>query len=576
MHTVTVPRHRGRTLFGGLQVSPILLLIITVALLGLLFLVCLPMYRLIAFSLSDVDTGDFTLGNYREAFSHRRYFDAYLTTMLLGCTSVFLAALWALPMAWVIARTNMPGKNLVYVLVLCTFVVPPYLGAISWILLAGENAGWINVIAQKFFGVGSVVNIFSFWGLSFVISLYSFPFVFIMTRSALFSISSEIEEAASILGSGPLKTARRITLPLVLPAILAGCIVTYLEAISLYGSPSFLALPARLGVVTTQLWEFFNPPTRAEAAAAYSMPLVLMAIVLFLIQSWITKRKSYVSVTGKGGRHQLIDLGAFRWVAFLYCLVVLSMSFILPALVLSQAAFSRAWGLGMSVANFTFGNFKYVLFEHSTVPGAILNTFVYSALAGVLAVIIGGLCGTLVVRRLVPGAALIAGICMTPFVVPGIVLGIGFYAAYTTPPLNLYGTSMILIFAFAARFLPIAFLGSSAAIRSVNPEMEEAAQILGASRGLIIRKILLPITKASLASAWLLIFISATRELSTAIFLSSSSTRVMSIMLFDLSEEGNLEYLSALGIVMIAITIALIVVGKLSFGREFLMGKGTS
>jgi iron(III) transport system permease protein len=174
-------------------------------------------------------------------------------------------------------------------------------------------------------------------------------------------------------------------------------------------------------------------------------------------------------------------------------------------------------------------------------------------------------------RKLVPWSNVLAFLCMAPFVIPGIVLAIGFYAAYTSPPLALYGSATILILAFVTRFLPIAYTSSAAGLRSINPEMEEAVRILGGNRLMAIRRVLIPLLKTSLAGAWILVFIPATRELSSAIFLVGPSTRVISVMLFDLSEEGNFEVLSALGFILLIATLTVAGIGFKLIGRDFMV-----
>jgi iron(III) transport system permease protein len=160
---------------------------------------------------------------------------------------------------------------------------------------------------------------------------------------------------------------------------------------------------------------------------------------------------------------------------------------------------------------------------------------------------------------------------MAPFVIPGIVLAIGFYAAYTRPPLVLYGTAWIMILAYATRFLPIAFANSNAAIRSINPELEDAVRILGGTRFAAIRDVVIPLLKRSLAGAFILVFIPATRELSTAIFLYSIDTQVLSVLLFDKSDEGNFEMLASIGLILVVITVALILIGFRLMGRDFML-----
>jgi iron(III) transport system permease protein len=542
----------------------------------LIFLVASPLVRLIVSSFQDPTTGHFTLANYGEAYGRVRHLQALLHSLELGLGVAILAGLFGVPIAWAISRTDMPGKALIRVLVLGAFITPPYLGAIGWILLAGPNSGWLNKLWIALTGAqGGIFNIYSMPGLILVVAVTSFPYVFVFTNAALDLVSSEMEDAAHILGAGKWRTTFKVTLPLVLPAILGGLIISFLEAIALFGAPALLALPARFHVVSTQLWQFFEFPVRVEVAAAYAMPLLLITVALFYLQSRVLGRRGYAAVTGKGGERRPMQLGPWRWVMFGYAGFVCLLSVVLPMTVLLQAAFAKAWGRGFSLENLTLRNFKYLIFEQTQAQQAILNTFIYSGLTAFIAIGLALAIAYVVSRRLVPWSQALTFLCMAPFVIPGIVLAIGFYAAYAPPPLALYGTGAILVLAFATRFLPIAYTSSASGMRSINPEMEDAVRILGGSRMLAIRKVLAPLLKKSLAGAWILVFIPATRELSAAIFLVGPQTRVISVMLFDLSEEGNFEVLAALGTILLVITIAIAAIGFKIIGRDFMLRRTT-
>src|SRR6185437_6744840 len=245
-------------------------------------LVINPLFRLVQLSLQDADTGAFTIANYIAAYSRPRYLAAMRNSLELGVYVTALCLVFAVPLAWAVSRTDIPAKGLIRLLVLGAFVTPPYLGSIAWILLAGPNSGWLNRVWMAVTGAQEgLFNIYSFSGLAFNIAIYSFPYIFIFTAAALDVVSSEMEDAANILGAGTVRTTLRITLPLVLPAIMAGGIVTFLEAIALFGTPALIAIPARFNVVTTQLLQFFSEPIRAEVAAAYAVPLLLVTITLF-------------------------------------------------------------------------------------------------------------------------------------------------------------------------------------------------------------------------------------------------------------------------------------------------------
>lgn len=553
-------------------------LFVWVLLIGvLLVLVVNPLARLLWASFEHGATGAFTLENYAAAYGRWRYLEALWNSLVLGLAVAVLGTVFGVPMAWAVSRTDMPAKGLVWAAILGTFIVPSYLGAVAWILLAGPNAGWLNRLYVWLTGAASgPLNIYSMAGLVLVIACYSFPYAFVFTRSALDLISSEMEDAASTLGAGTLRTMFRVTLPLALPAILGAFIVEFLEAIALFGAPALIALPARFQVMTTMLWQFFEFPPKVQVAAAYSMPLLGITVLLFWLQRRIIARKGYVSLTGKGGERRQIRLGGWRWVMLGYCLFVTSLSFFLPMLVVLQAAFAKAWGRGFGLDNVTLANLRFVLVDQPITRAATLHTFVYGGTAAALALGLALAIAYIVHRRLVPLGGALAYIAMAPFVIPGIVLAIGFYAAYTTPPLVLYGSAWILILAFTTRFLPIAYANSDAALRSLNPELEDAVRILGGGRLLAMRRVVGPLLKRGLAGAFILVFIPATRELSSAIFLYTTETQVLSVLLFDKSDEGNFELLSSIGLILVVITVALVLAGFRLVGRDFMLKRTAS
>jgi len=538
----------------------------------LLVLVVNPLARLFWVSLQDPQSGALTLANYLTAFGRWRYVEALLNSLLVGLAVGVLGIVFGVPMAWAVSRTDMPGKGLVWGAILGTFIVPNYLGAIAWILLAGPNAGWLNRVWMAATGAGAgPFNIYSMAGLVLVIAIYSYPYVFVFTRGALDLVSSEMDDAATTLGAGVVRRTLRITLPLTLPAILAAFIVAFLEAIALFGVPALIALPARFQVMTTMLWQFFEFPPKVEVAAAYSMPLLAITVALFWLQRRIIARKGYVALTGKGGERRLIRLGRWRWPMLGWCVFVTSLSFFLPMIVVLQAAFAKAWGRGFSLDNLTLRNVAFVLVDQRATQTAAWHTFVYGSAAALIALAVALAIAYVAHRRLVPLSSALTYVAMAPFVIPGIVLAIGFYAAYTRQPLVLYGTAWILILAFATRFLPIAYANSDAAIRAINPELEDAVRILGGSRALALRRVVTPLLQRGLAGAFILVFIPATRELSSAIFLYTTGTQVLSVLLFDKSDEGNFEMLSSIGLVLVVVTVALVMLGFRVVGRDFML-----
>ena len=557
-------RHRDRSLLLWVLIAGVLLA-----------LVVNPLVRLLWASVHGA--AGFTLDNYVTAYSRWRYLEALGNSLVLGLAVGLLCIVFGVPMAWAVSRTDMPGKGLVWAAVLGTFIVPSYLSAVAWILLAGPNAGWLNRGWMALTGAAAgPFNVYSMSGLVLVIAASSFPYMFVFTRSALDLISSEMEDAATTLGAGIVRTTLRVTLPLTLPAIMAAFIVEFLEAIALFGAPALIALPGRFQVMTTTLWQFFEFPPRVEVAAAYAMPLLLITVLLFWLQQRIIARKGYVALTGKGGERRPVRLGGWRWPLLGYCLLVTSLGFFMPMVVVLQAAFAKAWGRGFSLDNLTLHNLRFVLVDQPLTRAATVHTFVYGGVSAALALALALAIAYIVRRGLVPFGRALAYVAMAPFVIPGIVLAIGFYAAYTSPPLVLYGTAWILILAFTTRFLPIAYANSDAALRSINPELEDAVRILGGGRLLALRRVVGPLLKRGLAGAFILVFIPATRELSAAIFLYTTGTQVLSVLLFDKSDEGNFELLSSIGLILVVVTTALVMAGFRLVGRDFMLRRTTA
>lgn len=546
-------------------------LVFTLAVLILAFMIVVPVARLVISSFQVTDGPGLTLDNYATAWGQSRNLTAVGNSLLYALAVTVLSAIFAVPMAWGVSRTDMPCKGLIRALIIGAFITPSYLGAVGWILLGGPNAGWLNHLWMWLSGSDhGFMNIYSFGGLVLVTALYSFPYIFVFTSAALDLVSSEMEEAASILGSGWLHTIRRVTLPLVLPAIMGGAIIVFLDTIALFGTPAIIALPARIPVLTLVLWQYFEFPIRVEVAAAYAIPLIVVTLALFSFQRLALGRKGYVALTGKGGVRNETVLGRWRWAVLGYALFVVGLAVILPYAALAQAAFSRAWGQGLSWANFTLSNFSAILLEDGP-RATILRTFGYSAVAATAAVLLSLVIAYIVTRRMVRDGGLLTLLSMAPLVIPGIVLGIAFYGTYAPPPIALYGTAAILIISYTTRFMPVAYVNASSGIRSLNPEMEDAVRILGGGRLKALSRVVIPLLKVNLIGSWLLVFIPASRELSTALFLVTGQTRVISVMMLDFSENGSFETLAALGFVLLTATIAIVLLGYKLVGRDFML-----
>jgi iron(III) transport system permease protein len=545
--------------------------LLAAVLLGILVLV--PLGYLAVSSVQD-RAGSFTLQNFRVAYTTRIYLEPLLSSFQLAIVVAVLSTLIGVPMAWAVSRTDMPGRALIRAAVLAAFITPSFLGAIAWIFLAAPNSGWINrwFVALTHAEHGPI-NIYSLAGCMFVISLYSFPYTFTFVSSALDLVSSEMEDAANILGAGTWRTSFHVTLPLVLPAIAAGFIMSFLEAIELLGPPAFLLIPARRLVATTQLWQFFNAvPPRVELAAAYAMPLLLVTIALLFLQRRLLARRRFTSLTGKGGQKRPLRLGRWKYVLLAFCLLITSLTLILPYGALLVTSLSKVWGQPLVVSNLTLHWYQWAI-QTADARLALRNSLVYSTAAATLASVLAIAIAYIASRRLLPGARILGFVAMAPFVVPGIVLAVGFFAAYAHPPLLLYGTAWILILAFATRFLPIAYASSNSVLQSVNPDLENAARTLGASRLRTLMAVTGPLLRRGLMGGWLLVFIPALKELSCAVLLFTNKTRVVTTVMFDYSDAGNYEAVATLGMVMMLISFAVVLIAYRFLGRDFLLSR---
>ena len=546
-------------------------LVFLLAAAALALMVVLPLGWLFATSLQQHDTGRFTLGNYREAFTASIYLSPILNSLILALSVATIAVAVGTPLAFLMTRTDLPGRAILRVAIVAAFVTPSFLGAQAWMLLAAPNAGWLNKIWVASTGAThGPLNIYSLAGAVFVMSLYNIPYTFTFVSVALGSMPSEMEDAAAILGAHSLRRTLSITLPLALPAIVAGFIMSFLEALAEFGTPAFLLIPARTQVVTTQLYLFFQFPVRTELAAAYAMPLIAVTLGLLLLQRRILGRRKFTTVGGKGGRRRLIALGAWRWPLLGIALIVPLCSVFLPYLALLATSLSRIWSTGPVPGNLTLYWYHWALFENGETRLAIVHSLSYGAAAATIATIIAFLIAYTANRRLFPGASALGIVCMAPFVVPGIVLAIGIYAAYSHPPLILYGTAAILIIAFTTRFLPIAYSNLNTMIGAVNVDLENAARTLGATRLRALRTITAPLLRRGLLASWLLVFIPAIRELSSAIFLFTPRTATMTTQIFDFTDAGNYEGVSTLAIIILAITLVIVSVAYRFLGRDFM------
>ena len=550
--------------FGIDMSMPVLLLFAGV----LCVLVVLPLAWLGYYAVTD-PKGALTFANLRNLDS-ADFIGPLLTTFALATLSSLLSCAVAAPMAWLVARSDMPLKRTVRLLVTASFVTPPFIGAIAWELLAAPNSGLLNQLFRDMTGASGsahLLNIYSFSGVVFVISCYTFPYVFVLIANALDRMPGDLEDASAILGARTWDTARRITIPLALPALVAGALVAFLDAMTVFGSPAILAMPAGFHTMTTKIWSLFEFPPKEQLAAAAALPLLFLTIILLRAQNMALGRRTYAVLGAKNSEPRIVRLGGYKWIALALSLAVLMCPVFLPYFALLNASFSKLASHIVSVNNFTLKNVTFVFNELSETGLAVWNTFVLGLLAATIGTILSVVISYVTVRKAVTGHRLLGLLATAPIAIPGIVLGVGLFLSYTRPPLVLYGTLWILLIAYVTLTMPAAYQQLQSAVQAVHPELEDASRILGATRLRALWQITAPLLRTSVIATWCFIFVGVIRELSAAIMLFTSQTKVLSVLIYDLNESGDLAAIAVLGVFMLIVTSVIVALANtLRFG----------
>jgi iron(III) transport system permease protein len=554
--SLPMPARHGRIDFS----RPIFIVLVLV--LGLL--VILPLFWLAYYSLLGPD-GQFSLANFSALVTDPTLRRPFLTALGMALGVGALSCMIATPLAWLVARSDLPGRTAIRALVTASFVTPPFLGAIAWEILAAPNSGLINVAYRSLFGLEAyeyLVDIYTFEGLVFAIACYTFPYVFTLVVNALERVPSDLEDASSMLGGRLSTTLRRVTIPLVLPAILAGTMIAILQALTMFGSPAILALPAGFHVITTKIWSLFQYPPKPGLAAAAALPLLIVTVLLLWGQARILGRRGYTTLGGKNSDPRIAKLGRWRWLAIAFVVAVLLLTVLLPYAALLKTALTRTVAEPLTWSSFTLHHVNFVFFEFSATQLALRNTFLLGFLTATIGTAIALVIAYLVTRRSVPGSQMLGYLATAPVAIPGIVLGVGLFLSYSNPSLMLYGTLWILLIAFLTIEMPAGYQQLSSAFKSVHPELEEASRILGGNRMTTLRLITAPLLRSNVIATWCFVFIGTIRELSATILLTTSETKLVSVIIYDLNESGDLGAISVLGIMLLVISFAVVIIAN--------------
>lgn len=542
---------------------------VTALLCVLTFLVIYPVAMLLLGALTDTNPvvngfGAFNLSldNFVTVLANENV-HAALFNSLIACTGgTALAVIIGLTFSWIVVRTNTPWKGFIAAVSVIPLFVPPLVAAVAWSILGSPKTGLINTLF-RWAGLDWRIDLYSMSGLIVVFGMYYAPYVYMFTASALRNMDPSLEEASEIAGASAFRTLFTVTFPLIAPAIISGMLLSFVVMLGIYGIPAVLGAPANISVLTTYIFKLtaWNPPLY-NTAAAVAIILMVVTAGLVVLQQRVLSGRSYATVAGKAFRPRSLNLGAWRWLtlglAFIYLFIVV----VLPTLALLVAAFRKFLFIRDAASLFDMKQYSMVhfdsVFDNPLTVRSIINTME----VGVVTALVGGVLafaiGYTIHRTRVAGRGSIDVLSTLPVAIPGLVIGVAYLWAWIGLPGGLYGTIWILALAFVARFMPDTVKALSTSFLQIHKELEEAAWVCG--KGLLgtIRTIVLPLASPGVIAAMTLLFVLAIRELGSSLFLYTSDTMVMAVLLLDYYEGGNTGKTAAFSLVQTLLLAVLI------------------
>jgi iron(III) transport system permease protein len=513
-----------------------------------------------------------TLGNYVTAYTNPETVTTFWNSVKFALGGSFVAFVIGTALAWMNERTNTPMRRLFFALSIVPLIIPSILFTISWIMLASPKIGLLNMAAMALFGLAEPpFNIYSMWGMIWVDGLHYSPMAFLLMSSAFRAMDPSLEESAVMSGSSVFSTLYRITLKLVFPAILATVLTLFVRAIESFEVPALLGLPAGIQVFTSAIYQAIHQyPSQIGLAAAYSVILLVLTTGGIYVQARISASgNKYATMTGKGFRPRTIDLGRWRYFTMGIFIVYFLLIVVLPFLVLLWSSLQKFYAPPSMAAlqNVTLDGYRYIL-GSDTIRKAALNSLWMSIATATIVMLLASVVCWIVVKTKIPGRWLLDNIASLPMVFPGLVLGVSIMIFYLTFDIGIYGTFWIILLAYITRFLPYGLRYSTTSMIQIHKDLEESAGMSGASWFTVFRRIILPLLKPGLIAGWIYVMIVSIRELSTSILLYSPGNEVISIVIWELWENGQYVELSALSVLFIFMLLILVGIAQAA-GKRF-------
>jgi len=571
MATVALPRSNSSSV--GLFREPAMLVPVVGA--GvLIYLAVLPLLMLIIGSFqAEVAPREFvfTLKNYQNAYASQYTYSTFKNSLIFASGSAGLSFILGTLLAWLTERTNTPLRAIFVPLAVVPLILPGVLESIAWIFLLSPKFGYLNVWLMSLFGLQSApFNVFSLPGMIWVHSVGQVPLAFLMMVAAFKSMDPSLEESAMMSGANTWQTFRRVTLRLLLPTAGSVLLILFVRTLESFETPALIGIPARIYVYTSEIYLAFNeyPPDYGRGGALAVGLLLLSAVGVWLYRRSTREGKKFQTVTGKAFRPRQFDLGPWRWVGLTFLLGYFIFVVLMPFLVLFWASFlpffaAPSWD---AIQKLSLDNYRY-LSSFRPFWEAMKNSIILATLTASIAMILTSLVAWIVYKSKLRGAWVLDFLAFVPITIPGIVMGMALILLYVAFPIPIYGTIWVLLIAYVTRFIPYGMRAASGSIMQIHSELEEAAAASGASWWETFRRVTLPLLRPGFAAGWMYICIVSFREFSTSVLLATGESRVLSILLFTMFEQGQVTIVAAIGMLMILTLLIIVALFQKISGR---------
>jgi iron(III) transport system permease protein len=540
---------------------PIFVLGLTLALL-VLFIVY-PLAKVVLGSFvengKEIAPRNFTLANFSQFATSKMYRTAFMNTLSVGALTVLFSCLLGIPMAWFLAKTEMPCKTLFLSLGTLPLILPPFIGAYSWVLLFGRR-GMLTLFLKQAIGL-ALPDIYGAPGVIIAMSLSYYPFVFLLTYGALLSADPYIEESAEIMGASRFRIARTVTLPLVMPALLGAALTVFIRAVGNFGVPALLGgnyyvLPT---LIYFQVVGYFD----LNAAGAISLVNVALVGAAIALSRKLTVGRSYVTISSTTSAARVSHNRVLKWIGFGFCAFVVLFS-LLPHATVIFTSFADHWSGSKFPTKFSFANYKKV-FEVARTP--IVNSLLLSLAATAAASIVGTLLAYVNTRKGMRARWVLDLTVMMPFILPGIIVGVAILTGFSTGPLVLSGTWIILVIAYFIRRMPYVFRSTTASLGQIDTAIEEASTAAGAPWATTFRRITLPLMLPGILAGAIISFSTLMGELSTTVMLYSARWKTITVSIMEYLFSADIGPAYALGAVLILLVLSAILLANRILGR---------